>query len=65
VQGVSLSDGSLQPVRIVSEQSHAANYAFDVTPARLVSQLITEYGVFPASTEGLQRIRQMQKNMVA
>ena len=30
-----------------------ANYAFDVTPARLVSALITERGVCAASTEGL------------
>ncbi|HYM73374.1 MAG TPA: S-methyl-5-thioribose-1-phosphate isomerase, partial [Stellaceae bacterium] len=33
--------------------SPAANYAFDVTPARLVTGLITERGVCPASREGL------------
>jgi methylthioribose-1-phosphate isomerase len=33
--------------------SPAANYAFDVTPARLVTALITERGLCPASCEGL------------
>jgi methylthioribose-1-phosphate isomerase len=31
----------------------APNYAFDVTPARLVTALITERGVCAASSEGL------------
>jgi len=35
-------------VRIVPEGSPVANYAFDVTPARLVSGLITERGVLKA-----------------
>jgi methylthioribose-1-phosphate isomerase len=34
-------------------QSPAANYAFDVTPARLVSGLITERGICPASEDGI------------
>jgi hypothetical protein len=33
--------------------SPAANYAFDVTPARLVTALIAERGICPASREGL------------
>src|ERR1043166_7910182 len=36
--------------------SPAANYAFDVTPARLVTALITERGVCPALREGLLRL---------
>jgi len=32
-------------VRVVPDGSQAANYAFDVTPARLVTGLITERGV--------------------
>jgi methylthioribose-1-phosphate isomerase len=40
-------------VRLTPEGSPAANYAFDVTPARLVTSLITERGVCPASREGL------------
>jgi methylthioribose-1-phosphate isomerase len=38
-------DGRLETVRIVPEGSPVANYAFDVTPARLVTGLITERGV--------------------
>jgi methylthioribose-1-phosphate isomerase len=40
-------------VRLVPETSPAANFAFDVTPARLVTALITERGICPASPEGL------------
>src|SRR5260370_306852 len=38
-------DGRIETVRVVPEGSPAANYAFDVTPARLVTGLITERGV--------------------
>ena len=38
-------DGRIETVRLVPEGSAAANYAFDVTPARLVTGLITERGV--------------------
>ena len=34
-----------------------ANPAFDVTPARLVSGLITEHGIFEASEEGLKKLK--------
>ena len=47
------AEGALATVRITPEQSPVANYAFDVTPARLVSGLITERGVCAASREGL------------
>jgi methylthioribose-1-phosphate isomerase len=40
-------------VRLTPEGSPAANYAFDVTPARLVTGLITDRGVCPASRDGL------------
>lgn len=39
------ADGRIETVRIVPDGSPAANYAFDVTPARLVTGLITERGV--------------------
>ena len=39
------SDGTIQSVRITPEHSHALNPAFDVTPARLVTGIITERGV--------------------
>ncbi|WP_316977151.1 S-methyl-5-thioribose-1-phosphate isomerase [Shumkonia mesophila] len=46
-------DGVVVTVRITPPGSAAANYAFDVTPARLVSGLVTERGVCPASRQGL------------
>jgi methylthioribose-1-phosphate isomerase len=46
-------DGSVTSVRLTPAQSSAANPAFDVTPARLVSGIITERGVCPATPEGL------------
>ncbi len=47
------ADGRLETVRLTPPHTPAANYAFDVTPARLVSGLITERGVSAASREGL------------
>ena len=49
-------DGSIATVRIVPAGSPVANYAFDVTPARLVTGLITERGVAAASRAGLARL---------
>lgn len=43
-------------VRLTPADSPAANWAFDVTPARLVTALVTERGVCPASEEGLRRL---------
>ena len=48
-----LASGEMATVRITPEGSPAANYAFDVTPARLVTALITERGVCPATEAGL------------
>jgi methylthioribose-1-phosphate isomerase len=49
------ADGRIETVRIVPENSPVANYAFDVTPARLITGLITERGVIAATKEGLAR----------
>ncbi|TQI73350.1 methylthioribose-1-phosphate isomerase [Bosea sp. AK1] len=49
-------DGEVRSVRIVAPGSGAANPAFDVTPARLVTRLITERGVCAASVEGLAQL---------
>ena len=46
-------DGRRVAVRLTPRDSPAANYAFDVTPARLVTGLITERGMCPASRAGL------------
>ncbi len=43
-----LADGSEGRVRVTAPGSAAANFAFDVTPARLVSGLITERGLCSA-----------------
>jgi methylthioribose-1-phosphate isomerase len=45
--------GERGEVAILPDGSPARNFAFDVTPARLVTGLITERGVCAATTEGL------------
>lgn len=52
IQGTA-ADGSIASVRVTPEGSQAGNPAFDVTPARLVTGLITELGVAEASEAGL------------
>jgi methylthioribose-1-phosphate isomerase len=47
------AEGGIATIQLVPEGSPVANYAFDVTPARLVSGLITERGVATASRQGL------------
>ena len=47
------ADGRIETVAIIPENSPVANYAFDVTPARLVTGLITERGVVGASRGAL------------
>ena len=49
------ADGRIETVRIVPEGSPVANYGFDVTPARLVSGLITERGVLQSDSRALAR----------
>jgi methylthioribose-1-phosphate isomerase len=48
------ADGRIETVRIAPEGSPVANYGFDVTPARLVTGLITERGVIAASRAALK-----------
>jgi methylthioribose-1-phosphate isomerase len=48
-------NGGIETVTIVPEGSPVANYAFDVTPSRLVTGLITDRGILEASREALQR----------
>jgi methylthioribose-1-phosphate isomerase len=49
---------SVQKVRIIPESSKVANYGFDVTPARLVTGLITERGICKATREGIEGLFQ-------
>jgi methylthioribose-1-phosphate isomerase len=46
-------NGKIQPVLICPETTPASNYGFDVTPARLVTKIITERGICAASESGL------------
>jgi len=48
--------GALATIRVTPEGSPAANPAFDVTPARLVTGLITERGIAPATPAGLRQL---------
>ena len=50
------AEGALVAVNVLPEGSNAANPGFDVTPARLVTGIITERGVSPATAEGLRRL---------
>jgi len=50
------ASGRMETVRLVPDKSPGLNLAFDVTPARLVTGLITERGVCSASRAGLQRL---------
>jgi methylthioribose-1-phosphate isomerase len=50
------SSGAMETVRVVPEGSPVLNLAFDVTPARLVTALITERGLCPASPAGLKSL---------
>jgi methylthioribose-1-phosphate isomerase len=47
------ADGRIERVRVVPDGSAVANYAFDVTPARLVSGLITERGIIAPRRDAL------------
>jgi methylthioribose-1-phosphate isomerase len=49
-------NGQIQTVRIIPEKSKAANYGFDVTPARLVTGLITERGICSATREEILKL---------
>ena len=49
--------GKFREVTLASAQSEALNLAFDVTPAELVTALITEHGSFKTGGEDLQRLR--------
>lgn len=51
VQG--LADGKVRTVLVTPRESAVVNYAFDVTPSKYVTGLITERGVCPANEEGL------------
>jgi methylthioribose-1-phosphate isomerase len=51
------ADGHIETVRIIPDGSPVANYGFDVTPARLVTGLITERGIIAPTREALAAFR--------
>lgn len=50
------TENGLQTVRLISGKSEAANFGFDVTPARLVTGLITERGICKASKVSILKL---------
>lgn len=58
-------DGDIISVRISPDRTPAANPAFDVTPARLITGLITERGIAPASPEGLAALFPERQDQIA
>jgi methylthioribose-1-phosphate isomerase len=57
--------GRVTTVRIAAPGSNAANPAFDVTPARLVTAFITERGVTPATQAGLAALYPQSERITA
>lgn len=51
-------DGVLRSIRIAPKTVSTVNYAFDVTPARLVTGIITERGVFAARADSLSTLKE-------
>ena len=49
-------NGNIKKVQIYPKKSKAMNLAFDVTPSKYVTELITEKGTCEASTEGLKKL---------
>ena len=48
-----LADGSIATVQICPDETPARNWGFDVTPARLITALICERGICPATETGI------------
>ena len=55
VEGID-EEGKVKKVMIYSKNSNAMNLAFDITPAKYVTGLISEKGVCEASTDALQKM---------
>jgi methylthioribose-1-phosphate isomerase len=48
-----LADGSIATVQVCPDETPARNWGFDVTPARLITALICERGICPATETGI------------
>lgn len=51
-----LSEGTIKSVRICPDDARAANFGFDVTPARLITGLVTEKGICMATESGIKSL---------
>jgi len=51
-----LCEGSIKKVLLTPKKSPAANYAFDVTPAKLVTGIITERGICKANEKSILKL---------
>jgi methylthioribose-1-phosphate isomerase len=51
-----LAEGRIQSVRICPDDTVAANYGFDITPARLITGLITEKGICRATEKDIKEM---------
>lgn len=57
-------DGEMKQVLLTPKESTAANYAFDVTPSRLITGLITERGICEANENSILQLYPEHKNAV-
>ena len=55
VEGID-ENNEIKKVLIYPKKSKSINIAFDITPAKYVTGLITEKGICEASTEGLKKL---------
>lgn len=56
------TENGIQTVRLIPEKSKVSNYGFDVTPARLVTGLITERGICKANRESILKLFPEKRN---
>ena len=52
--------GNFKNLRITPEHSKAANYAFDLTPNKYITGLITEHGIIKANQNEIMKIRSIK-----
>jgi methylthioribose-1-phosphate isomerase len=64
ISGMDDTTGKITTVRLVATGTKAVNYSFDVTPARLISGLITERGIVQANKEAIHALFPDKKTQV-
>ncbi|MDQ7002519.1 MAG: S-methyl-5-thioribose-1-phosphate isomerase, partial [Ghiorsea sp.] len=56
IQGLNAA-GDVEQMRITPENTQAANYGFDITPARLITGLITEKGIIAPNQKAIGKLQ--------